>query len=372
MFNIIGQQLIIGLQGPTLLPEEKKFIVDNNIGGVILFPRNLESPEQIHALTTELQSLRNKTRDKAPLFISIDMEGGRVHRLKEPFTIWPAVGKLGELNSSSLAFRFALNMGEELRAFGINLDFAPCVDIFLNEKNEVIGDRSPGSDPEVVTQIASALVRGYIKADVLPCVKHFPGHGSTEIDSHFDLPISDKQLKDLDATQELEPFKKAFKSRCELTMTAHISFPKIDPDWPVTLSPVFLQQILRSVLRYRGLIITDDLDMKALSKHFPKTVIPVQALQAGANILLYCNDFQSPVKAVETIAKAIKDKKLDSKIVEKNHSDIVNFKKKKINKPYEPLPLQKALEIINRTEHKEFAAAIASGDVEHFLHQVKE
>ncbi len=372
MVEKIGQQLIIGIQGKQLLDEEKDFIVKYNIGGVILFDRNLEPPAQIHSLVSEIQSLRHKTRDKIPLFVSIDMEGGRVHRLKSPFTKWPPVARLGDQGSSTLAFRFALNMGEEMRAFGINLDFAPCVDIFSNPKNVLIGDRSLSTNPDVVTQLSSALVRGYIKADVIPCGKHFPGHGATEIDSHFDLPISQDTLKSLDDSQSLEPFKKIFKSRCELVMTAHISFPKIDPQWPVTLSPVFLQQILRDVLRYKGLIITDDLDMKALAKHFPKDVIPVQALNAGANILLYCNDFNAPMKAMNAIAKALKDKKIQSSVIDKNYSEILSFKKKNLAAPYDPFPLDKALEILDRKDHKEFAEAVATGQVEKYLHSAEE
>lgn len=367
MIEKVGQHLIIGLRGPRLLPEEREFIIKYNIGGVILFARNLESPEQIHALCSELHSLRAETKDHAPLIVSIDMEGGRVHRLKSPFTFWPALKHIGDIGSSSLAFRFALNMGEELRAFGINLDFAPCIDVYMNPKNEVIGDRSLSTDPEVVTQLSSALVRGYLKAGVIPCAKHFPGHGSTEIDSHFALPVSEENLMDLDKSKALEPFKKVFKSRCDLVMTAHIHYPKIDAKWPVTLSPVFLKQILRDVLRYRGLIITDDLDMKALAKHFPKDQIPVQALMAGANILLYCNDFDSPVKALNSIARAIKEKTLKVETIEKNYSEILAFKKKHIQAPQDPLPLDKAMDIINRTEHKEFALAVASGDVKKYL-----
>jgi len=368
----IGQQFIIGIQGPALLPEEKEFITKYNIGGVILFDRNLQSPEQIHALTTELQSIRHDTKDKTPLFIGIDMEGGRVLRLKAPFTKWPPLQKIGDAASSALAFRFALQMGEEMRAVGINLDFAPCLDIWLNPKNQVIGDRALSTDPEVVTQLSSALVRGYIKANVIPCAKHFPGHGSVEIDSHLDLPVSSETLMDLDKSQSLEPFKKVFRSRCELMMTAHIQFKKIDPKWPVTLSPTFLQQIVREVLRYRGLIITDDLDMKALAKHFPKEQIPVQALQAGANILLYCNDFAAPGKAMNAVAKALKDKTLNFGIIEKNYTSIMAFKKKHLTAPYEPFSLDKALQIINNPEHKEFAAAVASGQVEKYLQENKD
>jgi beta-N-acetylhexosaminidase len=368
----IGQQFIIGIQGPELLEEEKEFITKYNIGGVILFDRNLKSPEQIHALTSDLQGLRHKTKDKTPLFISIDMEGGRVHRLKAPFTKWPALSKIGNLGSSTLAFRFALQMGEEMRAFGINLDYAPCLDILTNPKNEVIGDRAISTNPEVVTQLATALVRGYMKANVIPCSKHFPGHGSTEVDSHFDLPISNETLKSLDESQSMEPFKKVFRSRCELTMTAHIHFKKIDPEWPVTLSPTFLQQILREVMRYRGLIMTDDLDMKALAKYYPKDLIPVQALLAGANILLYCNEFDSPGKAMNSIAKAIKEKRLPIPIIERNFAEIMAFKRKHLAGPVDPFPFKKAMEIIERPEHKEFAEAIATGQAQKFLQDEKE
>lgn len=372
MIEKIGQQLIMGIQGTSLLKEEREFIVKYNIGGIILFSRNLESPEQIHALCSELHSLRKETKDHAPLIVSIDMEGGRVHRLKNPFTFWPALKKIGDIGSSTLAFRFALQMGEELRAFGINLDFAPCIDIYMNPKNEVIGDRALSTQPEVVTQLSSALVRGYLKAGVVPCAKHFPGHGATEIDSHFELPVSEDNLLDLDKSQSLEPFKKVFKSRCDLVMTAHIHFKKIDPKWPVTLSPTFLKQILRDVLRYRGLIITDDLDMKALAKYFPKDQIPVQALNAGANILLYCNDFESPGRALNSIARAIKDKTLPIEIIEKNYSEIISFKKKYLPGPQDPFPIEKALEVIHRPEHKEFALAVASGHVQKFLNEPAE
>lgn len=367
MIEKVGQHIIIGIRGPKLLPEEREFIIKYNIGGVILFARNIESPEQLHQLTSELHSLREHTKDHAPLIVSIDMEGGRVHRLKKPFTQWPALKNIGDIGSSSLAFRFALHMGEELRAFGINLDFAPCIDVYMNPKNEVIGDRALSTQPEVVTQLSSALVRGYLKAGVIPCAKHFPGHGSTEIDSHFELPISEETLLDLDKSQSLEPFKKVFKSRCELVMTAHIHYKKIDAKWPVTLSEIFLKQILREVLRYKGLIITDDLDMKALAKYFPKDQIPVRALQAGANILLYCNDFDSPGKALNSVARAIKEKTISVETIEKNYSAILNFKKKYLQAPQNPFPLDKALEVINRPEHKEFAEAVATQKVDKFL-----
>jgi len=187
----IGQLFFIGLEGPALTSKEADFIVKNNIGGVTLFGRNLKTPIELHKLCSDLHNLKSRMPAKAPLFIAIDMEGGRVHRLKAPFTQWPSLGKVAALDSTSVAFKFANMMGIELKAMGINLDFAPCVDVLTNPKNILIGDRSLGEDPEYVAKMASALVRGYIKAGIVTCAKHFPGHGNTIIDSHEDLPVED-------------------------------------------------------------------------------------------------------------------------------------------------------------------------------------
>lgn len=244
MRHEIGQQMIIGLAGTTLQKDEANFIVENNIGGVILFKRNTESPEQIHKLTSDLQALRHRMPTRAPLIISIDMEGGRVHRLQPPFTKWPALSHVGKLESTSVAFRFAQAMGDEMRAVGINLDFAPAIDILTNPQNTVIGDRALSANPETVAKLGSALVRGYIKSDIIACAKHFPGHGDTFVDSHVGLPVENKTLEELEA-RELEPFKKVFRSKLDMLLTAHIKFPKIDPDWPASLSEIFLKKILR-------------------------------------------------------------------------------------------------------------------------------
>jgi beta-N-acetylhexosaminidase len=356
--QIIGQHFFIGISGKTLTEDEKKFIVHNNIGGVVLFSRNVESPEQIRKLCEELQGLRSKMLDRAPLFIAIDMEGGRVARLKPPFTQWPPVKLLGDMDSPTVAFHMAHAMGRELRAVGINLDFAPCIDIFTNPKNTVIGDRSPSTDPEIVAKIGSALVRGYIKANVVPCVKHFPGHGNTLVDSHEDLPVEEADLQRLNEI-ELIPFKKTFKSRAEMVMTAHILFKNVDPDWPVTLSEKFLKKILREDCKYRGLVITDDLDMKAMSKHYDKAKIPVRAYQAGADILLYCNEPDSPPVAIEGMVEAVAQGAISKDDLMKSHARLLEFKKEHLQKP-EPLTLHEATQIIGSSEHFKLSQAIAA------------
>ncbi|MGZ3773562.1 MAG: beta-N-acetylhexosaminidase [Pseudobdellovibrionaceae bacterium] len=359
--HIIGQHFIIGVSGHALTSDEKKFIVENNIGGVCLFGRNVADPKQVHDLCTEIQSLRHQQIDKAPLFIGIDMEGGRVHRLKSPFTIWPPVRKLGEIDAPTVSFHFANRMGQELKAVGINLDFAPCVDVFTNPANTVIGDRSISSDPEMVAKHASALVRGYIKADVMTCAKHFPGHGNTLIDSHEDLPVEQVNFEKLESC-ELIPFKKTFKSRVDMVMTSHIKFPQIDPEWPVTLSEIFIKQIIRDEFRYRGLIITDDLGMKAMTKHYSIDEVPVRALKAGVDILLYCNDPEVPPQAYEAVLEATAQGTLNIDALEESYRDILGAKKIRIPHP-DPLPMSEVSKIIGNPEHLKIAAAIANGQV---------
>ncbi len=353
--------MIIGLKGTTLLKEEADFIVANNIGGVILFARNVEAPEQVRELCSQVQALRHRMPDKAPLFISIDMEGGRVHRLKPPFTKWPALADVGKLDSTSVAFRFAQAMGDELRAVGINLDYAPSVDIFTNPANKIIGDRALSTNAETVARLGSALVRGYIKSGVIPCAKHFPGHGNTLLDSHFDLPIEQKSLAELEET-ELEPFKKVFKARLDMVMAAHIMYPKIDPDWPATLSEIFLKKILREHLRFRNLVITDDLGMHALSKNWDTATIATRALQAGVNILLYCNEFDAPPIAIEAIKKALADKTLDAATVNENAKKVLDLKREKLTSP-DPLPMEDVSRIVAHPDHLRLAKAIVAGEV---------
>jgi len=361
MLDKIGQLLIIGIRDKVLTQDEAEFIITNNIGGVILFGRNLETPQQIHALVSSLQSLRHKTRDKLPLFIGIDMEGGRVARLKAPFTQWPSLSKLGKIDSTSLAFKFASSMAAELRAMGINLDFAPCVDTLTNPKNIVIGDRAISTDPEQVAKLTSALVRGYIKGGIIPCAKHFPGHGNTLIDSHEELPVESVDMARLKEV-ELVPFKKVFRARLDMVMTAHIKYNHIDPEFPATLSKKVIHDLLRTELRYRNLVVTDDLDMKALTKHFTTEQIPVRALQAGCDLLLYCNNFDNPPIALESLTKAVKDHTLTAKQIDESYNRVVALKRDVLRNP-DPVAFAAAIKLVGTTDHERLSTAITSGDI---------
>ena len=356
----IGQHFFIGLKGTALEKDEADFIVRHNVGGVILFARNVQSPEQVRALCADAQGLRFRMPDKAPLFIGVDNEGGRVARFKAPFTEWPPQAAIGKIDSTSVAFKFASQMGEELKAVGVNVNFAPCVDVLTNPSNPAIGDRSFGGDPELVARLASAVVRGFIKSEVLPCAKHFPGHGNTSVDSHFELPVENRSLDEL-RTLELAPFKKVLRARLDFVMMAHILFPQIDPTWPASLSPVFAK-LLRDELRFRGLIVSDDLGMKAIAAKWGVGDAAVQALRAGTDLLLYCNDPEAPPVAFAAVEKALVDKTLDGAALEAGAKRIVELKRAKIPRP-DPLPPEQMSQIVGHPDHLRMAKAIASGTV---------
>lgn len=357
----LGQLLIVGIEGTELTSAEEKFLVSHNIGGVILMGRNVKTPEQVHRLCSAIQNLRQKTRSKTPFFISIDMEGGRVARLKEPFTQWPPMARLGELNSPNLAFHFASVMGRELSAVGINLDFAPCVDVLTNSQNTAIGDRALSHDPEAVARLSSALVRGFIKANIINCAKHFPGHGNTVVDSHEDLPVEDLNLERLHST-ELVPFKKAIRSRVDLIMMSHILFKNIDSKYPASLSEILIQKLLREELRFRGLVITDDLDMKALTKNFSLSEIPVRAVEAGCDLLLYCNDPTVPPQALSALEEAVDNGRLSLGRIEESYQRVLKLKSDSLSATT-LMPWSAAQKIIGTEEHLKLAKAIRDGKI---------
>lgn len=356
--HLIHQTLIIGIRGTSLTSEEIQLFKDGNIGGVILFDRNVESLKQLHNLINHIQELAVKSPDQKIMFIAVDMEGGRVQRLKSPFTLWPSMQHLGMRNSPSLAFDFASTMAKELRAIGININFAPCLDVLTSQENQVIGDRALSDKHDVVERLGSAIVRGFTKEDVLPCGKHFPGHGSTVVDSHLKLPIEDISLEMLEKNH-LPPFNRAFRSKLRLLMTAHIKYSNIDPDWPATLSEKILKGLARDKMRYRHLIVSDDLDMGALRNHWSIKDIAVQAVRAGCNLLLYGNDFESPYIAAEAIEEAVINGCLKKEQIIENYQRVIKLKNVI---PFKRFGYQEVLQIVGQTNHHVLSQLIASDE----------
>ena len=320
----IGQMLMVGLEGVELGTQEAAFLEEFRVGGVIFFSHNLENPEQIFLFCRALWECRQAD---LPPFIAIDQEGGRVHRLPEPFTHFPPAAAVGRARRADLAYQVGLATARELTAVGINLDFAPVLDVLSNPRNPVIGDRSFGSDPDQVATMGWRVVEGLRSGGVIPCGKHFPGHGDTSKDSHLELPVVNKTIDSVRAV-ELVPFAHACQSGIESLMTAHVLFPALDHARPATLSHAIINGLLRRALNYDGVVFTDDLEMKAISARYGVGEAVVLAVEAGADVLLFCHDPVQASAAFETLlARAEKDASVRLR-VEESSGRIESLKKR--------------------------------------------
>ncbi len=303
----IGQVLCFGWQGDTV--EEARtvnaharaLVEEMQVGGVVLLGRNVDSenPQQIRHTLAELQRL-----SRLPLFIAMDQEGGSVNRLHTPFHEFPGNMALGATRNAHYAYRQAQAQARELLALGINWNFAPVMDVNNNPDNPIIGVRSYGADPQLVAQMGTAAIRGYQQTGLLACAKHFPGHGDTSVDSHLALPVIPGDRQRLESV-ELVPFRAAIAAGVGAIMTTHILFPALDAEHPATLSRHILTGLLREQLGYGGLVITDCLEMKAIADTVGTARGAVEALKAGADIVLIGHTLEVQREAVEAIREAV-------------------------------------------------------------------
>jgi beta-N-acetylhexosaminidase len=299
----IGELLIGSLPATTITPELRSLAREFSLGGVILFARNIEAPEQVAELSHDVQTLATDS----PLWVSVDQEGGRVARLRAPFTVWPPMATLGRSGDAALAARFAAALAAELRAVGITLDYAPVLDIHTNPKNPVIGDRALGEEAEVVARMGVAIVKALQEGGVAACGKHFPGHGDTAVDSHLELPLIEHP-PDRIRRVECVPFRAAIAADVAFIMTAHVLVPSLDEERPATLSPRVVQRLLREELGFQGVILSDDLEMKALAHEHSVPDAAVQALAAGCDGLLVCSgDIDVQAATLEALVHAVED-----------------------------------------------------------------
>ncbi len=296
-------RVMAGFDGHIANDHAKRLIRDFHVQSLILFKRNVDSPAQVADLVRELQGLALDAGYSRPLLIAVDQEGGRVQRLREPWTVWPPIRRLGDLGSEDLVRGMAEALAAELKACGIGLDFAPVVDVDTNPQNPIIGDRSFGRDPEQVGRLGAVFIKAMQGAGVAACAKHFPGHGDTEKDSHLDLPIVEHSRSRLDDV-ELPPFKKAIAAKVATIMTAHIVVRELDEKVPATLSPRVVTTLLRSELGYQGVIVADDLEMKAVSANWPYAISAVLAAQAGCDLLPVCEHEDAQVGVIEALVRA--------------------------------------------------------------------
>ena len=337
----IGEMLILGFRG-TEVNESSKIIQDINqyhLGGVVLFdydlpsesfPRNIENFEQTKKLIDDIKNLTNPH-----LFIAVDAEGGHVNRLKPKygFKEIESAQKMGEKEVLN-TFEEASKLGEELNLLGFNLNFAPVVDVNVNSDNPIIGyfERSFSEDPQKVSKHADAFIDGMHKYNIITTIKHFPGHGSSKDDSHLGLTdITQTYNKEV----ELYPYKNLIeKDKVDIIMTAHIMNKNIDSENPATLSPLFLQDILRNELKYKGVIISDDMQMGAIVDNFGFEEAIIKSINAGCDLLGFSNnnnheyDENIAEKAVNVIKKAVQDGKISEKRINESYNRIKTLKEK--------------------------------------------
>lgn len=300
----LGQLILMGVQGPQLDSVAKRFIQDRHVGGIILFKRNFVSVSQSLRLINDLKQAN--TNAKTPLFISADEEGGRVTRLPKELVKTPSNRKIGNAENGKYAYDVGELIGRKMSAFGLNMDFAPVLDIDSNPNNPVIGDRSYGADALLVSKAGIQQVNGMSSQHVIPVVKHFPGHGDTSVDSHIDLPVithNKERLKNV----ELLPFRQAIEGGVNAVMVGHLLVEAYDPKTPASFSKVIIQNLLRDELNFDGVVITDDLVMGAIEKNYTIGDVAVQSIVAGGDILLVGHKYTTVDELLTALQKAINE-----------------------------------------------------------------
>lgn len=306
--------LAVGFEGTTVTPELRK-LLEAGVSAVILFARNV--PPAPHADRVRELTAAIKAAAPGPVLICIDQEGGRVARLKAPFTPIPSMRQIGAAspphNPDQLAADAGTVLSRELRWAGIDVDFAPVMDVDSNPANPVIADRSFGPDPTAVSRLGTRFIHamqqeggGGRGGGIAACAKHFPGHGDTSQDSHHELPRLNHDLARLESV-ELPPFDAAVRAGVAAVMSAHVIFSPLDPTYPATMSPAALGGLLRTRMGFGGVVFSDDLEMKAVAGHFPLRDQLIRGVEAGLDLLTICHSPTLQWQAIDLLARAIDD-----------------------------------------------------------------
>ncbi|MGP4096303.1 beta-N-acetylhexosaminidase [Nonomuraea sp. KM90] len=327
-----------------------KVIAKYHLGGVILFPQNVKSIGQVVGLTNGLQ----RASDEVPLLIGTDQENGLVSRMSALMTDFPGASQIGASRDTGLSREVAKATGDELRALGVNLDFAPVADVNVNPRNPVIGRRAFGDDPQRVAKMVAAAVKGFGEAKIAATAKHFPGHGDTSVDSHTGLPVI-KHTKSEWERIDAPPFKAAIGAGVDAVMSAHIVFPKLDSSGdPATLSKPILTGLLREQLGFKGVISTDALNMAGVRKKYNDGEIAVRAVLAGADLLLMPNDLP---RAYEAVLAAVKSGRISEQRLDQSVTRLLTLKQNKGLLTEAPVAsAEEAAGVLRSAEHRRLAA----------------
>ena len=311
-----GGLLLAGFDGHRAPDELLDRVSRGLVGGVILFARNIETPAQTARL---LASLRRAEPPDRPLFLAVEQEGGRVQRLRHPPALWPPMARLGLLDRPELTRDVGRALGRDLHALGFNLDFAPVLDVVSSDENSVIGDRSFGADPERVAVHGLALARGLLDGGVVPCGKHFPGHGGPVADSHLTLPHERRSEQELRRVDRM-PFSRFARAAMPMLMSAHVLYEHLDEHHPGTLSRRICTDLLRRELGFAGVLASDDMEMGAIFDRFDPGEAAVAAVEAGCDLLLLCRRAELQHQAHEALCRrAAADPAFARRVDQANH-----------------------------------------------------
>jgi beta-N-acetylhexosaminidase len=369
--QLAGGLFILGFDGIAMNASLAETVRRWRPAGFILFRRNIGTPAELAQLCRDLHRLY--PLDDPPL-ISVDQEGGRVARLRAPFTELPPARLLGRLyertGSLELVAQAAAITAAELTAVGINLNYAPVLDVDSNPANPIIGDRAYGGTPDVVAAVARVVIDAYQRQGLVACGKHFPGHGDTDTDSHLDLPVVPRDRESLEDI-ELPPFRDAADAGVAALMTAHVLYPALDADWPATLSRAILTDLLREELGFDGLIITDNMEMRGVWGRYPPTVLMERAVGAGCDLFIGGGgglDGRHPqtdiqFELMETLASQIANGEVPASRVEASLARIRRVKAAVLRRDADIDP-ERVAEVIGSAEHRAVAAALATAAAE--------
>lgn len=321
----VGQLLMIGLHGKTLNDDAKFMLNEYRVGGIILFDRNMESKDQVKSLIADINKT-GKSAGLTPLFIGIDQEGGAVARMEDQLIKVPPAEELGK-EPIEQAVSLAKQSGTELKDLGFNINFAPVADLGLTY------GRSFSTNPDEVVRYASAVGKAYDEAGLWYSYKHFPGIGKTDVDLHADtsvVPVSKETLLNEDTKVFVDLIKQS-KPNTYAIMVSHAMYPQIDPDHPSSLSKAIITDWLRKDMGYNGVVVTDDMDMGALAKHYTFGDMAVQSILAGSDILLVCHEYEHMQEAYNGLMKAVKDGRISKERLDESVKRILLMKITKIS-----------------------------------------
>lgn len=319
----IGQMVLSGFNGTDFNDELNTLINDLKVGGIILFSRNIENSKQLKKLNLDIE----EANKNIPIFISIDEEGGRVNRLSKNIKKFESAKSIGDKGDVKYAYENGKEIGKTLKEHKINMNFAPVLDIYSNSKNTVIGDRAFGGNEKIVETMGIATMKGLKDENVIPVIKHFPGHGDTEVDSHIGLPIVKKNINQL-YEFEFVPFIKAIKSGADVVMVSHILMKEIDDKNPATLSHNLITGILRNDMEFSNVIITDDMFMKAITNQLSVEEASVKSIKAGSDIILIGSDVNKTKLVIEKIKLAVERNEISEKRINESVYRILKLKEK--------------------------------------------